>query len=159
MGRCGDGPMKELVMKVKHFFNIKNRGVNYTVLGGQIACNKLKNGEIVEIICPSNALITNVEEIKCYKDSLGEVLQGLSCGLVFFGIHHMAFRTTEPIVNPYSPKDDLVRFLEWDRQENDAEGVMIYREVCDDTFAKEGSERDSQRNYPKSNFLFLHGSE
>lgn len=150
MVRCGDGPMKELVMEVKHFFNIEKRGIIYTVLGGQIACNKLKKGEDVEIICPGDALITNVEDIKCYSDSLDEVLQGLSCGLIFFGLHHMAFRTTEPVVNPYNPKGDLVRFLEWNRQENDAQGVKIYREVCDDTFAKEV-------DYPKPNFLFLHG--
>jgi hypothetical protein len=151
--------MKELVMEVKHFFNIEKRGIKYTVLGGQIACNKLKNGETVEIVCPGDALITNVEEIKCYSYSVDEVPNNFLCGLVFFGIHHMAFRTTEPVVNPYSPKDDLVRFLEWDRQENDAEGVKIYREVCDDTFAKEGSERDSEGNHPKPNFLFRHGSE
>lgn len=129
--------MKELVMEVKHFFNIEKRGIKYTVLGGQLACN-IKKNDIVEIVCPGDALITDIIEIKCHKDSLEEALQGLSCGLVFFGIHHMAFRTTEPIVNPYSPKDNLAKYLEWDSNANEAEGVMIYRET-------------------KPSFLFLHG--
>lgn len=160
MVRCEDSPMKELVMKVEKFFNITARhGIKLTVLGGAVACNTLKPGEFVEIVCPSDVLITDIVEIKNYANELEEATKGQIIGLAFSGIHHMAFRTTEPVVNPYSPKDDLVRYLEWDRKENDAEGVMIYREVCDDTLAKEGSERDSQRDHPKPNFLFLHGSE
>lgn len=81
----------------------------------------------------------------------------MSCGLGFAYIGNMAFRVTEPIVNPYNPKDDLVKYLEWNDKLNEAEGVYIFREVDDDTFAEKRCERYSKEDYPKPNFLFLHG--
>jgi hypothetical protein len=149
--------MRELVMKVDKFFNISGSLV-LTVLGGVLECD-IKNGETVTIVCPGDSLTTAIEKIKRYSEDLKEANRGETVGLTFFGLHHMAFRVTEPIVNPYSPRDNLAAYLRWDSQENDAEGVMIYREVCDATFTKEGCERDSEGNYPKPNFLFLHGSE
>jgi len=147
--------MKELVMKVDNFFKINSRGgsIVFTVLGGVLECN-LRKGETVLIECPGDSLITAVEEIKHYADELIEGVKGQTVGLAFFGIHHMAFRITEPIVNPYSPRDDLAKYLSWDSKANEAEGVMIYREVPDAKASEERSERDSEGDSSKPNFLF-----
>jgi translation elongation factor EF-Tu-like GTPase len=121
-------PMRELVMKVDKFFNITDRnGIKFTVLGGVVECNKLRVGETVEIACPGNVLITGIENIKSYANDLEEAIRGQTVGLSFFGIHHMAFRINEPVVNPYNPETDLVKYLQWDNKANDAEGVLIYR--------------------------------
>jgi translation elongation factor EF-Tu-like GTPase len=136
--------MKELVMKVDKFFNITERqGIVYTVLGGILECD-LKNGEMVTIEPPGTPLqnggplTTDIAGIKRYAEDLKEAKKGETVGLSFFGIHHMGFRLTEPLVNPYNPRENLEAYLAWNSKEHDAEETYIYREQ-------------------KPTFLFLHG--
>jgi len=138
--------MRELVMKVARFFKITGRhGIVYTVLGGVLECD-LKDGEMVTIEPPGTPLqnggplTTDIVNIKQYANDLKEAKKGETVGLAFFGIHHMGFRLTEPLVNPYSPKDNLGAYLAWDSKEHEAEETFIYRETKEE---------------PK--FLFLHG--
>lgn len=134
-------------MKVDKFFNCTGRhGIVFTVLGGTLECD-IRDGEEVTIVPPGDALknggplTTGIESIKRYSEDLKEAKKGETVGLAFFGIHHMGFRLTEPLVNPYSPKDNLGAYLAWDSKENDAEETYIYREVKEE----------------KPKFLFLHG--
>lgn len=126
--------MKELVMKVDKFFNVTRDGIAFTVLGGTLECD-IRDGETVTIEPPGTPLqnggplTTGIEGIKQYANDLKEAKKGEVVGLSFFGIHHMGFRLTEPIVNPYNPKDNLGAFLAWDSKEHDAEETYIYREV------------------------------
>lgn len=148
--------MKELVMKVKQFFTITNKGL--IILGGSLNCN-IRQGELVEVHTATDVIKTAIDEIKCYDKSLEKALSELSCGLGFYCISDMVFRVEESLVNPYNPKEDLVKYLEFNDKGHEAQGVYIFREVDNDTFAKEGNKRDSDRDYPKPNFLFRHGSE
>lgn len=149
--------MKQIVMKVKHFFNVDRRGEVLTLFGGSLNVD-IVLGEMVEIHTVNDVLKTNIVEIKCYNKNLDKALAGLSCGLVFSGLHHMQFRVSEPIFNPYSPKTDLGKYLAHDSKTKEAEGVWVIREVPDEPPAKERDQRDSAGDYPKPNFLFLHGS-
>lgn len=139
--------MKELVMKVDKFFNITERhGIVYTVLGGVLECD-LKDGEIVTIVPPGTVLqnggplTTDIVGIKRYSEDLKEAKKGETVGIAFGGLHHMCFRLTEPLVNPYSPKDNLGAYLAWDGKEHEAEETYIYREAKEE----------------KPKFFFLHG--
>jgi hypothetical protein len=140
-------------MKVKHFFPITSKGL--IILGGSLNCD-IQQGELVEVHTATDVVKTTIDEIKCYDKSLEEALAGLSCGLGFYCIGEMSFRVEEPLVNPYNPKD-YVKYLEFNNKGHDAQGVYVFREVNNEKAPKERSERDSERNYPKPNFLFLHG--
>lgn len=122
--------MKQLVMKPECFFNVDGpQGIVLTVLGGSLCCN-IRCGEEVEIHTINEILRTCIEEIHHYDESLKEeASEGTVCGLAFSGIHYMQFRVKEPIVNPYNMKTELGKFLKWDRQKNEAQGVWILRNI------------------------------
>jgi hypothetical protein len=117
--------MKILVMKPKNFFKIRG---NMILLGGSLEYD-IKCGELVEVHTPKGTRMCNITEIKCYKDSLPEALEGLSCGLMFAGIDDMTFRISSNVPNPFDPKENMEEYCAHLNQDTVAEGVLITKNI------------------------------